>query len=460
MTGNDYALEFITGPLIAPTRVTGFGGAWSAAAESVDGGPVNAAAPAVREPFSFDWFDYDLNLDISFPGAYGGTDFDNRGQRANQDTVVTVNSFLYLNLGAQLQFGELGTSVNAEFLQYSIAPPGASSPNSPGLDLTLGRYHALGAYGLAGNQVVVGAGLRGVTAQVAQTGGGQSGRTLLTMTGASPEVGIIVKPDNLPWRVGLTARAPVSGRSFGSAAVQADPNGIARAGQFILPSKVVLPWELEAGVALQLGPRPLNPRWINPHEVERPLEGRTQILRQARAYEQARELARLPPDARTARKDEMVREEAAIREIEDAHTAAESQRLRDVRKARYDNWPRERLLILASVLVAGPSESAVGMEGFLEQRLDYVGRTASVTPHLGFESEPIVNFLRARVGSYLEPSRFTDGNARQHFTFGADFRLFPWSGWGLFGDQVWRASFCADLGPRYANWGFGVAAWH
>jgi hypothetical protein len=411
----------------------------------------------VREPFSYDWFDYDLNLDISFPGAYGGTDFDNRGQRANKDTVVTVDSFLYLNLGAQLQFGELGTSVNAEFLQYSIAP---SQANSPGLSLTLGRYHALGAYGIAGNQFVVGAGLRGVTAQVAQNGGGQSTRTLLTMTGAAPEVGAIIKPDNLPWRIGVTARAPVSGRSFGNGAIQEDANGVSRAGQFILPSKVVLPWELETGFALQLGPRPLNPPWINPHDVERPLADHTQILRQARATAQARELEKLPAAAREKRRQEMVREEAAIRDIEDMHMAADSARRREVRKARYENWPRERLLILASILVAGPSDSAVAMEGFLEQRLDYVGRSATVTPHLGFESEPIVNFLRARVGSYLEPSRFVDGNARQHFTFGADFRLFPWSGWGIFGDQVWRASFAADLGPRYANWGFGIAAWH
>src|SRR5262249_50934223 len=61
ISNNGYALEFFTGPLIAPTRVTGFGGAFAAAAESVDGAANNAAAPAVREPFSYDWFDFDLN---------------------------------------------------------------------------------------------------------------------------------------------------------------------------------------------------------------------------------------------------------------------------------------------------------------------------------------------------------------------------------------------------------------
>jgi hypothetical protein len=390
---NGYALEFFTGPLIAPSRVTGFGGAFNAAAESVDGGAVNAAAPAVREPFSYDWFDYDLNFDISFPGAYGGTDFDNRGQQANRQLVDRIDSFLYLNLGAQLQFGELGTSVTGEFLQYTISPAQAGTP---GLNLTLGRYHALAAYGLAGDQFVVGTGLRGVTAQVNQQGGGQPTRTLLTMTGIAPEVGIVVKPDNTPYRLGATARAPVSGKSFGRGAIQTDANGVDRAGPFILPSRVV----------------------------------------------------------------EMLREEQSIRAIEDEHMAVESRRLRAIRKARFENWPRERLLILASVLIAGASENAVAMEGFLEQKLDYVGRSVSVIPRFGFESEPIVNLLRARVGTYIEPSRFEDGHARQHFTFGADLRLFPFSPFRIFGDQVWRAGFATDLAPRYANWGFGIGAWH
>ncbi len=457
---NDYALEFFTGPLIAPTRVTGFAGAFNAAAESVDGGPVNAAAPAIREPFSFDWFDFDLNLDVSlpvsFPGPHGGTDFNNRGQKANQQLLDKVDSFQYLNLGAQLQFGELGTSVNAEFLQYSISPP---AQDTPGLNLTLGRYHALAAYGIAGNQFAVGGGLRGVTAQVNQEGGGQPNRTLLTMTGVSPEVGVIIKPDNMPWRLGVTARAPVSGRSFGRGAVQEEA-GVVRTGPFVLPSKVVLPWELEAGFAFQLGPRPLNPPWINPHEVERPVSEKLAAVRQARAHEHVLELAKLTPAERDARRAEILREETAIRDIEDQHVAQEAQRLRDVRRARYENWPRERILLLVSVLVAGPSDTAVSMEGFLEQRLELVGRLPSVIPHIGFESEPIPNLFRARVGSYLEPSRFSDGHARQHFTFGADFRLFPFSGWGLFGDQVWRLSVALDVAPRYANPVFGLAAWH
>jgi hypothetical protein len=280
------------------------------------------------------------------------------------------------------------------------------------------------------------------------------------MTGIAPEVGIVVKPDNTPYRLGATARTPVSGKSFGRGAIQTDANGVDRAGPFILPSRVVLPWEVEAGVAFQLGPRPLNPPWINPRDVERPLADRIGVARAMRAHENAVELERLAPEARATRRAEMLREEQSIRAIEDEHMAVESERLRAIRKARFENWPRERLLILASVLIAGASENAVAMEGFLEQKLDYVGRSVSVIPRFGFESEPIVNLLRARVGTYIEPSRFEDGHARQHFTFGADLRLFPFSPFRIFGDQVWRAGFATDLAPRYANWGLGIGAWH
>src|SRR5262249_4962295 len=161
-----------------------------------------------------------------------------------------------------------GTAVTAEFLQYALSP---AQPGTPGLNLTLGRYHALAAYGLAGNQFVVGSGLRGVTAQVNQQGGGSPTQTLLTMTGIAPEIGMVIKPDNLPYRIGATVRAPVSARSFGHGAIQQDGNGVEHLGTFIPPSRVVLPWEIETGIAFQLGPRPLNPSWINPHEAERSL---------------------------------------------------------------------------------------------------------------------------------------------------------------------------------------------
>ena len=81
--------------------------------------------------------------------------------------------------------GELGRATG-ELLRYSVASRGD-------LAVTAGRYHVLAAYGIADNQLVVGAGFRAVTMQLSQ---GQSladtfnpvGASL-TMSGLGPELG-------------------------------------------------------------------------------------------------------------------------------------------------------------------------------------------------------------------------------------------------------------------------------
>ena len=99
-------------------------GAYTALAEGIDGATVNAAAPAIREPFSYDWFDWDVDIDASLPGAYGGTDFDNRGPASSSDpqTRATINGFLYAHAGAEVQLGQVGASVTGEFFQYDVRP--------------------------------------------------------------------------------------------------------------------------------------------------------------------------------------------------------------------------------------------------------------------------------------------------------------------------------------------------
>jgi len=138
----------------------GLAGSYTAVAEGIDGAPVNAASPGVREPFSFGHYDFDIDIDASLPGAYGGTDFDNCGANRDPRLAATVNGFLYAHAGAQVQVGEFGTSITGEFFQYDVDP---NSGVGPGLTLVYGRYHALVGYGLAHNQVVFGTGLRIVT---------------------------------------------------------------------------------------------------------------------------------------------------------------------------------------------------------------------------------------------------------------------------------------------------------
>jgi hypothetical protein len=434
----------------------GVGGAYIASAEDVEGLAANTAAPAVRNPYSTSWFDYDFTLGISFPGAFTNSDFDNHGDNANlPNPHASAGNFLDANVGVMLQFGGLGVGATGDLQQYSLT---TTASGTPGLTLQIGRWKAIGAYGMFGGQLVIGGGARIETMQILQNGGG----TLVTMTGAAPEVGALLMPTGRPWRLGATARAPVSGRNgFAFLPGQnAASQGVQRAGNFVLPQEVVMPWEVEVGLAYQVGPRPLNPGWENPHDQEASLRARIEGDRAEREHRYAEQLTRLSPEGRAAFRAEHEQEERSLRAIEDDHLDEESERLRQVRKARYDNWPREKILLLASVLMTGPSSNAISVEGFLDQRAETVGRNASFTPRLGLEGEPLQDRMLLRTGTYVEPSRYDNGTARQHFTFGADVRLFPLDFWGLLPEANWKLGLFVDLAPRYTNWGLGLGNWH
>jgi hypothetical protein len=270
-------------------------------------------------------------------------------------------------------------------------------------------------------------------------------------------------PTLRPWRIGATARAAVTGGSglFSTDHAMVDPvTGVRTASDFVLPRRVVMPWEIEVGFAYQVGPRPLNPGWENPHDQEAPLR---RIIERDRAERQRRyeeQLARLSPAGRAERRGEQASEEKSLRAIEDDHLDEEGERLRRVRKARYANWPREKILLLASLTLTGPSSNAISVEGFLDQRVETVGRVVTLTPRLGLEGEPLQNRMLLRVGTYLEPSRYEGATPRQHFTFGGDVRLFPLDFWGLLPEADWKLGLFVDLAPRYTNWGLGIGNWH
>jgi hypothetical protein len=436
----------------------GVGGAYVALAEGMEGAAVNSAAPAVRDPFSTTWFDYDVSAGISFPGAFTSSDFDNHGDDANLPADhASPGNFLDLNLGGKLQFGGLGVAITGDLQQYTLK---TTATGTPDLTLQLGRWKALAAYGMFGGQLAVGGGVRVVTMQVLQGGAG----TILTMTGAAPEAGALLMPTGQAWRVGATVRAPVSaapGVAFlGTQLIPGSQDTARTAGAFVLPSQVVMPWEAEAGIAYQLGPRPLNPGWDDPQAEEAPLRDLVEGHRAERRVRDEQELASIPPAGREARRAELAAQERSLRAIEDDHLAEDSERLRRARKARYTNWPREKILLLASVLVTGQSPNAVSIEGFLDKRVETVGRAVTLTPRLGLEGEPIQNRVQLRTGLYAEPSRYGAGAARQHVTFGADVHLFPLTFWGLLPEADWKLGVFVDLAPRYTNWGLGLGNWH
>jgi hypothetical protein len=378
----------------------------------------------------------------------------------SNEPTINVNDFVDLNFGLTLQFGGVGVAATGDLEQFSLSKSASTGlfnlsrpPN--GLTMQVGRWKALAAYGFLDGQLVIGAGARVLTMQLFQNGG----PTLLTVSGASPEVGALVMPTGSQWRIGAAARAPVGGAVSGSENLTRN-NNVLKAGDFVLPSTVESPWEVDLGVAYQLGPRPLNPGWENPHEQENLARQRIVDVRAERALLRDAELSSMSPAERLARQPELDAEEAKLRAIEDAQLREENQRLYAERRARYDNWPREKILLLASVLMTGASSNAVSLQGFFDQQVETVGKAVTVTPRFGIEGEPVRDRLTLRVGTYVEPSRYEEGTPRQHFTFGGDVRLFPIDFWGLLPRANWKLGFVIDLAPRYQNYGIGIGNWH
>lgn len=474
---NRYSLELIQGPLLAPGRIVGLAGATTATASSLEGVYNNAAAPAVRELYSLDHFEWEPTAGIAFPGAYGGTDFNNRGEKgieqqlernrrlglARPSTVETTDRFLYLNAGLWGQIGRFGMTVTADMLRYDVA---GQTETQSSLSVGITRIHAVAAWAFLDNQLCVGAGVRMAYADLNDN----ASAGVISMLGVGPQAGLIVKPRERPWRVGLTARAPVSAGSFSLAhLIREERNGteIRRAGpSFIIPDRIVQPWEIEAGVAYQLGPRPLNPEWIDPVGQKEERELVVRERREQRLANRREEIASMPGKTRfdramrARRLAEMAREEAQLRAAEDAELKEADERLHEERKARYLNWPREHVLLLASVLMTGASGDAVALEGFIDQRRELVGSLVTVSPRFAVESEAVPNLLKTRAGIYIEPSRFRDGSSRQHFTLGFDVRVLRWGVFGLFPDHQWRVSAFLDMAERYQNVGIGLGTWH
>ncbi len=450
---NDFAIDLYQGPVLAPTRVIGLAGAYAALADGADGLGQNAAASVVRPPYSTSWFDYDITLGASLTGAFGRTDFDNSGQRK-----LAASTFFYA-LGGLLQFGRFGVGVLGDFQRYEL---------TGGARVTVGRLHATAGYSLLGNQLQVAGGLRGVSTVVSLPGdGGFLPSNVLTMVGAAPQVGALFQPDYLPWRLGATYRAPVSASTD---AGDADADGVRRAAGLAVPRRVYWPWEVELGVALSAGPRPLNPRWIDPAEQEGRLREAIDLARAQRARALEGELGQLPAGAaRHERRLERAGEEARQRLAEERRYRADVEQLAQERKARYLNWPRPRILVVADLLITGATEGGIGLRSFLDQRDVPSGRRVTTQPRLGLEGEPVVGLLITRVGTYLEPTRYEVppgstglvAGARQHFTAGAEVRLFPWNVFGTFPEgSTWRVTGVVDIAPRYENIGLSVGLWH
>jgi hypothetical protein len=222
-------------------------------------------------------------------------------------------------------------------------------------------------------------------------------------------------------RVGFTARTPAIPLGQVEGRIPPNAEGDRVVGTLYLPERLVLPWELEGGFAVQLWKRHFNLRWADEDKV--PAE-------EAEPHRRTLKSGQREPPWRGARR---------------------------LLKARHAALPRERVLLSASVLLSGPVKNAVGVESMLTQTVRHSGERPAVTVRAGVEAEVLPTWLVVRGGSYLEPSRFRSATARVHGTCGFDLRVLESEVFGLYDEGTrFRISGAVDGARDYFGWSLGA----
>jgi hypothetical protein len=96
---------------------------------------------------------------------------------------------------------------------------------------------------------------------------------------------------------------------------------------------------------------------------------------------------------------------------------------------------------------------AQSVKSFLTQTAQPVGQKTIVTLHTGLEAEAVPKFLRLRVGTYREPSRYDGISARQHITCGFEARVTKFNVWD---HRPLSISYAFDAAKRYQVHSFSV----
>jgi hypothetical protein len=463
---NHYGIDLYQGPVLASTRVIGLAGAFVAIGEGVEGDTQNPAAPAVRVPWSNGHFDYDLGFGLTFPATIKNSDFFNSGQQRTDLPKGTTGGFVFLDFATNLQLGKWGFGVTTDLQEYALnGATDAAQSSTNQVVAQISVTHLQLARAFADGQIIVGAGDRIATLSVqhenafgatAATGAAEPGS--FSTVGNGYELGFLLRPNGEQFRIGGAYRSEVNSRASGDTISGTLAN-------LYLPERVTVPWDLDLGMAIQLGPRLLNPRWVDPvvelERIRRFLRWRQLERERYRRFELAR-VAATHGDVDSAARalDADLATEAAL----DEATLSRAEGDVDTQiRGQVQALQRFHVLIVSSIVVSGTAREAVGIESFLDRTVQRSGTSLSYSPRIGLETESAPNWLRLRAGSYLEPSRFpyNSKGARVHGTLGFDEKLFPWTAFGLYRDGThWRVGGSIDAARDYFGWSVAIGVWH
>jgi hypothetical protein len=286
--------------------------------------------------------------------------------------------------------------------------------------------------------------------------------TKFKSTGTGLELGGVFKPENQPIRFGIAFRTQILTNANYNDALYPNENGDLVApsanGDNYLPKNVALPWDFNFGVAVQLGPRPMNPPWRSIPEL---IERQTLEHRLRKLDREERELEDLKAARTPEEKKSVAQTYAREQKADDRSLEQEAVDARERTESRLRMMNRTYVQLSASLLVTGPVPDAVGVESLISQVVNRSGQSTVLSPRFGVEWGALPENLKLRGGTYLEPTRFETSEPRWHATVGLDIKLLRWNVFGLWPDDyMWRLGLGADASRRYYTWGLTVAGWY
>ncbi len=429
-------IELSKGPVKGGPRVIGLGGAYTSLAEGLVGVPYNPAAMGNRDNRDRSFFAWDLAVGYSFL-PLERTDYENDGIASD-----AIRSQRIINLGVQVQFGYLGIAWNYTDRLYEVR-----ANKEREVDFSFGE-HLLGAgfqipsLGLALGAAAVFESTEIFLDNVNLVFDENLAEQELTSTGYA--IGLLYRPVHMPFRAGLSVRnvpdqatGPIEGREQ---LVDKD----------VLAESVSSPTEVRAGFSWMFG-RPYNPASAVPSITDTNLY-RTYISKQTP----------LPPN--TEPKPVLPRYILLSLDL----LALAPNGVDDYNIMGPEGFAERARCQLETGAPRGSDER----RRCLNARDETAGKNWSVGYHAGLESEAITRWLKIRLGSYFEPSRFKGVDGRVHVTGGFDVH-FPHIWAVQYGVDNWgwnktlpkkldlplTAKIFADYARDYFSLGFSVGVW-
>lgn len=458
LTTSRYSIDLYQTAVWAGSKATSLGGSYVALAYDVDGMLQNPAAPAVRPFFSISDFDYWLGFGVTVPSSLTGTDFFNSGRKTVEEGAG-ADSLIYLTPAAILQFGNFGFGVNLELQSYGLA--GSQDSGAGRLSVGFNQAHIQAAYSFGKGELVFGGGVRLLQMET-RLGSGLERTESMSAVATGAELGVLWQPRGqyfslgAAFRSGITATAKFSNDlalSDEGDVVFEGPNGAV-----YMPESAKLPWDLHLGVVYNFGDAPANQPWRSESSVVK----RRLLLLELEKEDLAADYEQRLTDARTEEEHAALEKEYAERR------ASVEKRMNDAKvdgywqiQAELARRSRRIAMVTASVLMAGAVENAVGVESLLSQVVNRSGEWLVASPRVGSEVEVIPDWVRLRSGAYLEPTRFSTGSLRPHYTGGFDVALGVWNVFGIWPDDYrWRLAASFDIAQDFQTIGATVAGWY